>query len=158
MYMQVSKYLLRVLVAATCPILQVYDLGVAPATPPPSPGAASPSPAPASPSPAPVPASPSPAPPAVPSNCTPPAPPAGTVQTVMRVNAGGPAICGYTADSAASPGKHASLPLLRGLDNLQNTFNVVGPYLVQINVHAIFGWISTALQLLVAFHRHLLQA
>jgi hypothetical protein len=37
--------------------------------------------------------------------CTgPPAAPAGAVRTVMLLNAGGPAICGFSADIAAYPG------------------------------------------------------
>ncbi|KAF6260836.1 hypothetical protein COO60DRAFT_1459418 [Scenedesmus sp. NREL 46B-D3] len=82
--------------------LEVYNLGVAQVAPSPSPGGSLPSPAPAFPSPAP--ASPSPAPPVATSNCTPASPPAGAVRTVMRVNAGGAAVCGYTADTAANSG------------------------------------------------------
>jgi hypothetical protein len=79
--------------------LEVFDMGPAPATPPPSPGATSPSPAPASPSPAPVPASPSPAP----TSCTAPELPPGAVNAVARINFGGPAICGFAADPGATP-------------------------------------------------------
>ncbi|WIA32781.1 hypothetical protein OEZ86_005965 [Tetradesmus obliquus] len=77
--------------------LEVYDLGVAPAVPPPSPSATPPPPAPASSTP-----SPTPIPPPPPSSCT-PAAPAGAARTVLAVNAGGPAICGYSADTAAAP-------------------------------------------------------
>ncbi|WIA12618.1 hypothetical protein OEZ85_006275 [Tetradesmus obliquus] len=77
--------------------LEVYDLGVAPAVPPPSPSATPPPPAPASSTP-----SPTPVPPPPPSSCT-PAAPAGAAHTVLAVNAGGPAICGYSADTAAAP-------------------------------------------------------
>ncbi|KAF8069552.1 hypothetical protein HT031_001669 [Scenedesmus sp. PABB004] len=52
-------------------------------------------------SPAPAP-TPSPAP-AGNTTCSPPAAPAGAVATVVRINAGGPALCGMAADTATSP-------------------------------------------------------
>jgi hypothetical protein len=79
--------------------LEVYDMGVAPPTPPPSPGAASPSPAPAAATPSPAPATPPPAP----ASCTAPELPPGAVSAVARINFGGPAICGFAADPGATP-------------------------------------------------------
>ncbi|KAF6249634.1 hypothetical protein COO60DRAFT_1466015 [Scenedesmus sp. NREL 46B-D3] len=102
--------------------LEVYDMGPAgPSSPgvssptPTSPPASSPPPASVSPvpsspsptSPSPVPTSPSPAvassPSPSPVPCSTPALPPGALSAVARINFGGPAICGFAADTGATP-------------------------------------------------------